>query len=204
MRRITKGLGLGILLGLGACQGGSPGDAPRPPGRVDVAKTKVQKSVVNLAAFCDVQPEAGASGPTFVLPPLSSPAQKPPATEGWKWINLWATWCKPCIEEIPLMTNWRTKLAAKGHRLRIIYVSVDETDEEVAAYKKENTWLDSDLRVKDLDSLTPWLQEIGLDKSAAIPIHIFVNPEGQTQCVRAGGIDSHHFETIDAILSGRG
>ena len=29
-------------------------------------------------------------------------------------VNLWATWCKPCIEEMDLLGRWGKSLAAEG------------------------------------------------------------------------------------------
>jgi thiol-disulfide isomerase/thioredoxin len=39
-------------------------------------------------------------------------------------VNFWATWCRPCLEEIPLLMELESELAAKGFSL--IAVSLDD------------------------------------------------------------------------------
>ena len=33
---------------------------------------------------------------------------------GWRWVNLWATWCTPCVEEMALLRQWRDGFARDG------------------------------------------------------------------------------------------
>ncbi|MDH5723652.1 MAG: TlpA family protein disulfide reductase [Alphaproteobacteria bacterium] len=40
-------------------------------------------------------------------------------------INLWATWCTPCIEELPSLNKLRLQLKAAGKRWSVMAVSVD-------------------------------------------------------------------------------
>ncbi len=46
-------------------------------------------------------------------------------------LNFWATWCPPCVEEMPSLVNLQSKL--KGDGVTVFAVSVDVDD---AAYKK--------------------------------------------------------------------
>jgi peroxiredoxin len=48
-------------------------------------------------------------------------------------VNFWATWCKPCEDEMPAMQRLHTTLA--GEDFALIAVSVDEGDDEVRAFR---------------------------------------------------------------------
>ena len=51
-------------------------------------------------------------------------------------INIWATWCKPCIVEMPSIEQLHQSYAPRG--LKIIAVSVDDpgTDEQIRQFVK--------------------------------------------------------------------
>jgi peroxiredoxin len=51
-------------------------------------------------------------------------------------INIWATWCKPCIVEMPSIEQLQQAYAPRG--LKIIAVSVDDpgTDEQIREFVK--------------------------------------------------------------------
>ena len=44
-------------------------------------------------------------------------------------LNFWATWCPPCVQEVPALVNLQQQM---GDRVTILAVSMDEDD---AAYK---------------------------------------------------------------------
>ena len=49
-------------------------------------------------------------------------------------LNFWATFCKPCLKEMPAMSKWyQTK--AKKQNIRLIGIALDEKD-KVAAFLK--------------------------------------------------------------------
>src|SRR5436190_16752286 len=105
-----------------ACACDNGGDKPSvPASRVDVAKTS-QRQGATVEAFCDVHPSADKAA-AFAWP--ASITNAPPAAKTWRWINVWATWCKPCVEEIPRLVRWKSKLAAAGRTVDLAFVSVD-------------------------------------------------------------------------------
>jgi thiol-disulfide isomerase/thioredoxin len=65
-------------------------------------------------------------------------------------VNVWATWCEPCVEEMPDIV--RAYRAHKAAGLRLVLVSADDEDGRAAAEKflaKQGVDVDSFLKVGD-------------------------------------------------------
>lgn len=71
-------------------------------------------------------------------------------------VNLWATWCAPCIKEIPQMENIRQTNIDKD--LVVLPISIDEESEKVKPFLARHglahykTWLDPN---KNIDQVMP-------------------------------------------------
>jgi peroxiredoxin len=76
----------------------------------------------------------GQPAPDFTLPALDGAQQSLASLRGRVvLLNFWATWCKPCEDEMPAMQRLHTALA--GEDFALIAVSVDEGDDEVRAFR---------------------------------------------------------------------
>jgi thiol-disulfide isomerase/thioredoxin len=181
-----------VLLGLGCTDRSAP---PSPPAsRVDSVKGPARRGP-SLEEFCDKRHDA-AGAPAFVMPAVTGAA--PPAANGWRWINLWATWCKPCVAEVPRLQEWTGRL---GGRVTLELVSVDEHSEVVEAFRKQHPGIPSGPRLANLAQLPAVLKSLGLDEGAPIPIHVFVDPKGRTRCVRAGAVNEADFAVVERIIA---
>lgn len=90
-------------------------------------------------------------------------------------VNFWATWCVPCIEEIPYFQEEASK--HKGDSLQLILVSLDMKEmypEKLAAFVKK----------RKITATVQWLDETNADYfcpkvdpkwSGAIPSSLFIN-----------------------------
>lgn len=86
-------------------------------------------------------------------------------------LNVWATWCPPCREEIPVLQALHEELAAEG--LRVVGVSVDNAaaDEAVVAFRRNfgmtyAVWRDPAQRVSSAF------------RTRGVPVTLLVDAEG--------------------------
>jgi thiol-disulfide isomerase/thioredoxin len=187
-----------LLCGAAACKS-APETSPRS--RVDAVKAGAERPV-SLEAFCDAQPGAVQ----LALPQLAGtpPAAATRGQRGWTWVNLWATWCAPCVEEIPLLLRFREQLRAEGIELNLRLLSVDDSDEAVQRFRRSHPEFPVGERMAASDAAGPWLTAIGLDSAASIPVHVFADPGGRIRCARAGAIAAGDYRTIRHLVAAPG
>jgi thiol-disulfide isomerase/thioredoxin len=165
-----------------------------PAERVNAVKASKPKGA-SPDAFCDFAPKTPTK---FAYPKLTTP---PPATPGaWKWVNVWATWCKPCIEEMPRLLKWQSDLERDGRKVKVVFLSIDESDDEVSEFRSKHPGLGEGARVADSKELAAWYKSLGIDEGAPIPIHLWVDPEGNVRCVRAGGVRDSDYASVVQVL----
>jgi thiol-disulfide isomerase/thioredoxin len=184
-----------------ACALACDGEPPAPPpaaSRVEAVKASGPDDDA-IAGFCDVHHAAGA-GPAFALPALhaSTPA---PSADGARWLNVWATWCKPCVEELPMLQRWAPRLAGAGGAASIQFLNVDAEPDAVASFRAEHEGVPDSMRLAEPDGLTAWLATLGLDPGAGLPVHVFIGDDERIRCVRAGAVTDDHFALASALLS---
>lgn len=191
-------VGVVMVVGSPGCKGGAgDGETPPPRRRVDAVEA-ASKPRVDLDGFCDERPST-TDAKDFAMPALADGAATR-SRERWQWVNVWATWCKPCIEELPLLGGWRAALQQDRVPLEIVFLSVDDTADAVAEFRTEHPDAPESHRIADRDGLAPWLGTLGLGESTALPIHLFVDPEGKLRCVRLGQVGERDYETIAALV----
>jgi thiol-disulfide isomerase/thioredoxin len=192
MNRLGLVLMLAVLLT--ACE---QGETPKPVSRRVVAVRSKAPRVRSLAGFCDVVGDR-RSARKLVLPRLDRPHSWPPGRA--RWVNVWATWCKPCIAELPMLAAWRSRLAREGLSFELVFVSADESAQTIADHRRKNPRIPSSQRLGHPDLLPPWIKVLGLDKGAGLPIHIFAAPDGELRCVRAAALSEHHYALVQRLL----
>jgi thiol-disulfide isomerase/thioredoxin len=190
-----RSLFLSTLLASVACEESK--SAPPPSRVVAVSQAKKQADTHEL---CDVL-KIPEQAPSFVYPPLTSEAPKQTA-RGWHWINVWATWCPPCTEELPLIVRLRDNLKKEGLAVELSLLSVDQTPDAVAAFAVKHPEVKGSLQVKDASALEAWLPKLGLDSGATLPIHLFLDPQNRVRCARTGALKESDLGLLRKLLSG--
>ncbi|MFI5307013.1 MAG: TlpA family protein disulfide reductase [Polyangiales bacterium] len=184
---------------LGACDAPS-GDsaAPAPSSRVEAVAPKAI-TADPLSGFCDAHADSG-NGRAFHFPPVEGTAPSV-GGGGLLWVNLWATWCKPCVEEMPMIAGWKKDLATKGKNIDLRFVSVDEDAKAVDAFRAQHPGMPDTMRLASPSALAPYIAELGLDSGAGLPIHVFVDKTAHVRCVRAGAVADSHLAIIASMLN---
>jgi len=188
------------LLLLTAC--GEPAPSGPPPSRVQAvtAAKPTARPAEDPAAWCDLHATAETAEP-FAWPKLDSPA--PAAGAGWTWVNAWATWCKPCIEEMPRLVEWAPKLQAEVGPGRLHFLSLDATAKEVADFHAANPSLPTGVRIESADLMNDWVEGLGLTPAAAVlPMQLFLDDQRRLRCAYMGRIEPGDYATVARVLGG--
>lgn len=97
-------------------------------------------------------------------------------------VNLWATWCGPCLAEMPEMVAMQEKYKDKDFEV----IGLDSDDESVEAIKKKAEELKVNYKLAYADG--KMLSEfIKLTKLAGIPQTIIINRDGRMTFAVGGG-----------------
>lgn len=185
------------LLACGAFSCASEESASSPaPSRV-VAIAADPSTRKKPEEFCDAFAPA-AKATRFVPPPLATGAL--PSGKKPRWINLWATWCRPCIEEMPLLLRWQADLGKEGLAYDLQFLSVDADDASIDAFRKKQPGTPTTARLASTEALPDLLTSIGLDQNAPIPIQIFLDESDRVRCVRTGAIGDRDLDVVRDVL----
>ncbi|MGH7822168.1 MAG: TlpA disulfide reductase family protein [Candidatus Binatia bacterium] len=82
-------------------------------------------------------PDRPLEAPDFVLPDLDGSAVRMRDLRGKVVVlNLWATWCPPCVEEMPTLERLHRRM--QGQDFMLLAVSQDESPDVVAPWIREH------------------------------------------------------------------
>ena len=153
--------------------------------------------VVILACAGDTAPrvEVGRPAPSYAAKSLTGTNVSTASFGGSVLLlNVWATWCEPCREEIPFLEQLHA--ANTGQGLRIIGVSVDAAGEEqkIEAFAREigmtyELWHDPDQRV-----LTRFM-------SIGVPASYLIDRSGVLQYKHVGALRPTNTEFLARLAA---
>jgi thiol-disulfide isomerase/thioredoxin len=188
------------VLAFASCEEKHTGPAPS---RFDSVKKTASTAANN---FCEKQwSTTEGAKKKYVEPPerpIPGAPQVPAKAGSWKWVNLWATWCHPCVDEIPLLARWKTSLEKDGIPVDLEMWSVDEDQAALTAWLQKTAMPGRVRWVRSPDDLPSVLDGVGADKAAAIPIHVLIDASGNLRCLRVGAVHDEDYGAIKSMLSG--
>ena len=176
-----------------ACDDGPNKAAPTPEGRVNAVMAHGKKQ--SFADLCDVEPNPAKD---LAWPELTTAAPSP--SNRYRWVNLWATWCKPCVEELPLLSRSFGEWKKQGQDVVLTLVSVDADAAAAASFISERSGLPATLQFKDPAAASTWLNSAGLSSGSAIPVHMVLDAQDKLLCARSGGISGADLERFRGAM----
>lgn len=107
-------------------------------------------------------------------------------------VNFWATWCKPCIEELPYFEEAGKKYADKN--VRILLVSLDfASEKEKVSQFVERKSLQNQVYLLNAGNPNVWIDKIEPGWDGAIPATLMYKG-GQKVFFHEGELTLHELE----------
>lgn len=115
-------------------------------------------------------------------------------------LNVWATWCKPCREEIPALDSLHREFGARGLRVTGVSIDVISDTAEIAGFARQlgasyTLWLDPD------DKVSSMFRAIG------VPSTYLIDRNGVLRWRHMGPVrasDTALRALLDSVLTARG
>jgi thiol-disulfide isomerase/thioredoxin len=148
------------------------GDSSQAPGGAEFAETLPDFTLENL----DGRPIS-----------IASLSDKP------LLINFWATWCAPCLREIPLLKDFQETETGLG----VVGIAVDRLD-PVLSFATEMDF-NYPILVGQTDAMEA-AAAFGV-KVFALPFTVFTAADGTILGIRTGEIHAEHLENYAAVLA---
>jgi len=97
----------------------------------------------------------------------------------WVLVNLWASWCLPCREEVPALNRFHRR---QRDRLTVVGINVQDNSGDALDF------------LHDYPSTYPQLRSVGNERSAAfgstgVPENFLVDPRGRLEFIWRGPVD---------------
>jgi thiol-disulfide isomerase/thioredoxin len=111
-------------------------------------------------------------------------------------INFWATWCKPCVEELPYFEQLHSDFT--GEKLEVILVSLDfpnQIESHLVPFLERHK-LQSKVMVLTDGDYNSWIDRVDPDWGGAIPISIIYNQKDR----RFVGKQFHAYEDVKQLV----
>ena len=112
-------------------------------------------------------------------------------------VNYWATWCKPCIEELPEFMSVNEEMKGNDN-FEMILVSLDKADEintEVKPFIENNNITTDVYLLSDNKRMTQWIPLVNEYWSGAIPATAFYK-NGEQVAFKEGQLSKDELKAI--------
>jgi len=112
-----------------------------------------------------------------------------------KVINFWATWCAPCVKEMPLLE----KLNEDDKNTKVILVSMDyDLDPDPAKVKRfiDRKKIRSKVVILAEENPNEWIEKIDKSWTGALPSTLVINPDSGKRKFMQGELKEGDLEKL--------
>ena len=96
------------------------------------------------------------------------------------FLNIWATWCGPCVREMPSIARLAARDTFKDKNIAFVCVSVDDATDTVRRFVRDKNW---PMTVLHASARPPVFQTEG------IPATFIISPAGRIVAAEVGSTD---------------
>lgn len=172
--RLSLTVPVTLALLLAGCDRGAPEPAqPAAPAAATPAAKPLGVGAIDRS-------HAGAPLPALdLVDPAGRPFDRSTLKDRPLLLNLWATWCAPCVREMPLLDA----LAGEERRLTVLTASQDlgGADKVLAFFEKEK-----------FERLQPWIDReaaLGFQFGGGLPVSVLYDAKGREVWRVTGDLD---------------
>jgi thiol-disulfide isomerase/thioredoxin len=172
-----------------------PSEGGRPPERSST-RTWLAIGLAATIAWVVFLATAGPIGGDGRAPSLEAPSPPAQAEFGWSLLdldgspvdfgkyrgktivlNLWATWCAPCLQEMPSIASLAADKRLKDREVVFLCVSVDRSAETLRRFVREKSWKMTVLRATSIPDIFT---------TEGIPATFLIGPDGRIAAAQVG------------------
>lgn len=123
----------------------------------------------------------------------------------WIWVNVWAAWCVPCKQEIPLVRRFEADLRKAGVSLEVAFVSLDDDERELQRFlvAQPDSGVRASYWLPEGTARKTFLGALGVGTSAALPLQAFYDPGGELACLVEDVVEESDFAGIAKLVGAR-
>ncbi len=127
----------------------------------------------------------GKAAADFTLPDLAGKPHSLAQYRGkWLLVNFWASWCAPCMEEIPLLVQAQEDY--QQHNFQVLGVAMDDPDAVRKTMQEQGfnypSLIGDEAVINAMDALGNHL--------GALPYTVLIDPAGIVRQAELGGLDA--------------
>lgn len=101
-------------------------------------------------------------------------------------INFWATWCGPCVKEMPYFETLQAE--SRTNQVKVFLISLDDPD-RMSRVKKlldKKEIRQSTVKLLDEPDFNSWIDKVATEWSGAIPATLVINHQNSQKAFHEG------------------